>query len=60
MILIKTLVICPDVVKEDQIFWQIFIKLRITRNDGQNGGGGGLMLRNGVFKKGWSVTIKCM
>ena len=32
----------------------------ITRNDGQNGGRGGLLLRNGVFKNGWSVTIKCM
>ena len=29
MILINTLVICPDVFKEDQIFWQIFIDLRV-------------------------------
>ena len=29
MILINTLVICPDVFKEDQIFWQIFINLRV-------------------------------
>ena len=32
----------------------------ITRNDGQNGGRGGLLLGNGVFKNGWSVTVKCM
>ena len=29
MILINTLVICPDVFKEDQIFWQIFINFRV-------------------------------
>ena len=32
----------------------------IARNAGQNGGGGGLLLGNGVFKNGWSVTITCM
>ena len=32
----------------------------IARNTGQNGGGGGLLLGNGVFKNGWSVTITCM
>ena len=32
----------------------------IARNDGQNGGGGGLLLGNGVFKNGWSVRITYM
>ena len=32
----------------------------IARNDGQNGGGGGLLLGNGVFKNGWSVRMTYM